>query len=280
MKPVLCIPSYSRPEGIALERCKELPMKKFVFIRREQEALYENWKSWYKLVLQDHGTDIGLVRKNIVNYCHKKGFEWAFVLDDDISKVETLGRKPDGNITANRIIAGVPGPRMEPEAFKAWFKVARKWDLAVSSPNHRAYDRFNHGMLQVNKSACIQCVLLNIPAVKSVGGYKSLHETGNEDYYVQYKLMSAGLLTGKVGCVEYDCPAVGSGEGGNNTDEYKDINQRYKVYVQTFLDNVCNDPELIKTKTTQTGQTSIQFVWKNWSGFVEKLELVGENLYV
>lgn len=280
MKPVLCIPSYSRPEGIALERCKELPMKKFVFIRREQEALYEKWKPWYKLMLQDHGTDIGLVRKNIVNYCHKKGFEWAFVLDDDISKVETLGRKPDGNITANRIIAGVPGPRMEPEAFKAWFKVARKWDLAVSSPNHRAYDRFNHGMLQVNKSACIQCVLLNIPAVKSVGGYKSLHETGNEDYYVQYKLMSAGLLTGKVGCVEYDCPAVGSGEGGNNTDEYKDINQRYKAYVQTFLDNVCNDPELIKTKTTQTGQTSIQFVWKNWSGFVEKLELVGEDLYV
>ena len=275
MKPVLCIPSYSRPEGIALERCKELPLKKFIFIRREQEALYEKWKQWYKLVLQDHGTDIGLVRKNIVNYCYKKGYDWAFMLDDDISKVETLGRKPDNSITANRIIAGVPGPRMELEAFKAWFKVAKEWDLALSSPNHRAYDRFNHGRLQVNKSACIQCVLLQIPIVKFVGGYKSLHETGNEDYFIQYKLMSAGFLTGKVGCVEYDCPAVGSGEGGNNTDEYKDINQRYNVYVQTFLDNVCNDPELIKTKTTRTGQKSIQFIWKNWSGFTTDVKLVG-----
>lgn len=280
MKPVLCIPSYSRPDGTAIERCKDLPLKKFIFIRREQEDLYDKWKPWYTLVLQDHGTDIGLVRKNIVNYCYKKGFDWAFMLDDDISKVETIGRKPDGSMTANRIIAGVPGPRMEPEAFKAWFKVAKRWDLALSSPNHRAYDRFNHGMLQVNKSACIQCVLLNIPSVKAVGGYKSLHETGNEDYYVQYKLMSAGLLTGKVGCIEYDCPAVGSGEGGNNTDEYKDLNKRYELYVQTFLDNVCNDPNLIKTKTTQTGQKSVQFVWKNWSGFVENLDLVGGNLYV
>lgn len=280
MKPVLCIPSYSRPEGIALERCKELPLKKFIFIRREQEALYEKWKPWYKLVLQDYGTDIGLVRKNIVNYCYKKGYDWAFMLDDDISKVETLGRKPDGSITSNRIIAGVSGPRMEVDAFKAWFKVAKKWDLALSSPNHRAYDRFNHGMLQVNKSACIQCVLIQIPIVKFVGGYKSLHDTGNEDYFIQYKLMSAGFLTGKVGCVEYDCPAVGSGEGGNNTDEYKDLNKRYELYVQTFLDNVCNNPELIKTKTTKTGQKSIQFVWKNWTGFETDVKLVGENLYV
>lgn len=274
MKPVLCIPSYSRPNGIAIERCKELPLKKFIFIRREQEDLYDRWRPWYTLVLQDHGTDIGLVRKNIVNYCYKKGYDWAFMLDDDISKVETLGRKPDGNITSNRIIAGKPGPRMEPEAFKAWFKVAKEWDLVLSSPNHRAYDRFNHGVLQVNKSACIQCVLLQIPAIKFVGGYKSLHETGNEDYFIQYKLMSAGFLTGKVGCVEYDCPAVGSGEGGNNTDEYKDLNKRYELYVQTFLDNVCNDPELIKTKTTKTGQKSVQFIWKNWNGFETDVKLV------
>lgn len=274
MKPVLCIPSYSRPDGIAILRCKDLPLKKFIFIRREQEELYDKWRPWYTLVLQDHGTDIGLVRKNIVNYCYKKGFTWAFMLDDDISKVETIGHKPDGSMTANRIIAGVQGPRMEPEAFKAWFKVARREYLVLSSPNHRAYDRFNHGVLQVNKSACIQCILIHVPTVKEIGNYKSLHETGNEDYYIQYQLMSAGLLTGKVGCVEYDCPAVGSGEGGNNTDEYKDLNKRYELYVQTFLDNVCNDPSLIKTKTTQTGQKSVQFVWKNWGGFTEELELV------
>lgn len=281
MKPVLCIPSYSRPDGIAIQRCKDLPLKKYLFIRREQEELYEKWKPWYTLVLQDHGTDIGLVRKNIVNFCHRKGFVWAFMLDDDIAKVETIGRKPDdmSSMTSNRIVAGVPGPRMEIQAFKAWFKVAKYWDLALSSPNHRAYDRFKHGTLQVNKSACIQCVLINIPAIRSVGGYKSLHETGNEDYYIQYKLMSAGLLTGKVGCVEYDCPSVGVGEGGNNVHEYADLNQRYELYVQTFLDNVCNDPQLVGVKTTSTGAKSIQFLWKNWSGFVQEINLVGDDIY-
>lgn len=282
MKPVLCIPSYSRPEGIAIQRCRDLPLKKYLFIRREQEALYAKWKPWYTLVLQDHGTDIGRVRKNIVNFCSKKGFVWAFMLDDDISHVETLGRKPNdpSYITTNRIIAGVPGPRMEIQAFKAWFKVAKYWDLALSSPNHRAYDRFKHGTLQVNKSACIQCVLINIPAICSVGNYKSLYETGNEDYYIQYKLMSVGLLTGKVGCVEYDCPAIGAGQGGNNTHEYSDLNQRYERYVQTFLDNVCNDPQLVGIKTTSTGTKSIQFLWKNWSGFVQDLSLVGDDIYV
>lgn len=281
MKPVLCIPSYSRPNGIAIQRCKDLPLKKYLFIRREQEQLYEQWKPWYTLVLQDHGTDIGLVRKNIVNFCHRKGFVWAFMLDDDIAKVETIGRKQYDmfSMTSNRIIAGVPGPRMEIQAFKAWFKVAKYWDLALSSPNHRAYDRFKHGTLQVNKSACIQCVLINIPAILSVGSYKSLHETGNEDYYIQYKLMSAGLLTGKVGCVEYDCPSVGVGEGGNNVHEYADLNQRYELYVQTFLDHVCNDPQLVGVKTTSTGAKSIQFLWKNWSGFVQEIDLVGNDLY-
>lgn len=280
MKPVLCIPSYSRPDGVALERCKDLPLKKFLFIRKSQLDMYRKWTPYYTLVLQTGGTDIGLVRNNIVRYCAKHNHEWAFVLDDDISKVETLGVKPDGEgITANRIIAGVPGPRMEIEAFKAWFKQALALDLSLSSPNHRAYDRFNHGSIQVNKSACIQCVLLHIPDVMAVGGYKSLHETGNEDYYLQYKLMSAGCLTGKVGCVEYDCPAVGAGEGGNNADEYKDINQRYDYYVQLFLDNVCNDPELIKTKTTKTGQKSVQFIWKNWNGFTVSVDLVGGDIY-
>lgn len=281
MKPVLCIPSYSRPDGVAIERCKDLPLKKFLFIRKSQLDLYRHWSRWYTLVLQTGGTDIGIVRNNIVQYCNRKGYEWAFILDDDISKVETLGRRVDGSITSNRIVAGVPGPRMEAAAFKAWFRVAKQEGLSLSSPNHRAYDRFNHGVLQVNKSPCIQCVLVDVASVCAVGGYKSIHETGNEDYYMQYKLMSSGLLTGKVGCVEYDCPTVGVGEGGN-TEEYAklgDMAASYEKYIAAFLANVCDDPELIRIKTNRSGQRSVQFIWKNWGGFTKDLELVGGNLY-
>ena len=272
MKPVLCIPSYSRPDGIAIERCKDLPMEKFLFIRKSQLDLYRHWAKWYTLVLQTGGTDIGIVRNNMVRYCSIHGYDWAFMLDDDISKVEELGPREDGTITSKRIAAGIPGPRMEASAFKKWYQAATKHELALSSPNHRAYDRFHHGELRVNKSACIQCVLVHVPDVMEVGGYKSLRLTGNEDYYLQYKLMSAGLKVGKVGIVEYDCPAVGSGKGGNNTEEYTDISQKYNTYVETFLENVCNDPEIITTKITKTGQKSIQFVWRNWGGYSIPLE--------
>lgn len=248
-------------------------MEKFLFIRKSQLKMYRHWSKWYTLVLQTGGTDIGIVRNNIVRYCFEKGYDWAFILDDDICKVEELGVRDDGVITSKRIAAGVPGPRMEISAFKKWYKAATKYGLSLSSPNHRAYDRFHHGELRINKSAVIQCVLVHVPDIIDVGGYKSLRLTGNEDYYVQYKLMSAGFKVGKVGVVEYDCPAVGSGKGGNNTEEYADINQKYNTYVETFLENVCNDPELITTKTTKTGQKSIQFVWKNWGGTSTPLEL-------
>lgn len=138
--------------------------------------------------------------------------------------------------------------------------------ISLSSPNHRAYDRFFHGKVRINRSACIQCVLIHVPDIVFVGNYKSLRETGNEDYFIQYKLMSSGFLTGKIGSIEYDCPSVGVGSGGNNAEEYSDINERYELYTQTFLQNVCNDSRLIKTKTTKSGQKSISFVWKNWPG--------------
>lgn len=273
MKPVLCIPSYSRPDGAALERCKDLPLKKFLFIRKGQLDLYRHWSQWYTLVLQTGGTDIGIVRNNIVRYCSAHGYDWAFILDDDISKVEALAVREDGVITSSRIAAGVPGPRMEATAFKQWYRLAVKHDLSLSSPNHRAFDRFHHGELLINKSACIQCILLHIPDAVAVGGYKSIHDTGNEDYYMQYQLMSSGKLCGKVGSIEYDCPAVGSGKGGNNADEYTDLTAKYNEYVETFLKNVCNHPNWITTKITKTGQKSVQFVWKNWGGYSISLNI-------
>ena len=272
-KPILCIPSYSRPNGVAIERCKNLPLDKYLFIRAEQKGLYAKWSNNYTIVTQTTGTDIGKVRRNIMRWAHLNKFSWVFMLDDDISKVECLGHREDGTITSKRIIANIPGPRMELEAFKTWFKCAKRNSLALSSPNHRAYDRFHHGKLYINKSACIQCVLVYVPSVIELGNYKSLHITGNEDYYIQYQLMKSGYLTGKVGNIEYDCPSIGQGIGGNNTEEYTNISERSNTYVKTFLDNVCNDPKYITTKTTKTGQKSIQFVWKSWGATSKKLNI-------
>jgi len=262
MKPVLCIPSYSRPDGIAIERCKELPLKKFIFIRREQESLYDKWRPWYTLVLQDHGTDIGLVRKNIVNYCYKKGYEWAFMLDDDICKVEMLDWDRNKQCwNSKRIIEGsVVGPRFEIAALKRWFKWATRYDLALSCPIYR-FNRGSKGTeIHINRHPVIQCVLIHVPNFIEVGNYKSIHVTGNEDYYIQFKLMRSGYKTGTIGLVEYDCPAVGNCDDGTN--DTKD--EKYRRYIQAFFTNVCGDPKYVTTKTTKTGFSSLNFVWKNF----------------
>lgn len=279
MKPILCIPSYSRPDGVAIERCKHLPFRKFLFIRKEQKELYSKWKDYYTLVTQTTGTDIGKVRRNIITWSNKQGYDWVFMLDDDISKVEILGKKPDGVITSQRIIDGIPGPRMEIEAFREWFKQAVQNKLVLSSPNHRAFDRFHHGQLLVNKAACIQCILIHVPSAVAVGNYKSLRDTGNEDYYMQYLLMKTGKKAGKIGTIEYDCPIVGVGSGGNSEEYQKQGNMSatYEEYIATFLKNVCNDPNLITIRRNRSGQRSIQFVWKNWGGYSVPMILKGER---
>ena len=275
MKPVICIPSYKRPQGTAIYRLRDIPLSKYLFVRLEEESIYKEVaaENGFRLVKLNNVHDIGETRAAIMRFCYSKHFEWVFMFDDDIQKVECLAQK-DGKITSARILyEPEEKPRFELKALKLWYDTARRYKLSLSSPNHRAYDRFKHGTVQINKSAIIQCVLIHTPDLWSVGNYKSLNKVGNEDYYVQYLLMNNGYKTGKIGSIEYDCPCIGAGSGGNNAEEYKDIKNRYEFYVNNFLNNVCNDPQLVTTKTTKTGQKSIQFIWKNWGGSEHKEDL-------
>jgi FkbM family methyltransferase len=154
---------------------------------------------------------------------------------------------------------------------KLWFKLAKQHNLVLSSPLYRPQVRKGGGYhIFINKRACIQCILLNIPKIIEVGNYKSTKLVGAEDYELQYRLMQK-YKVGVIGCMEYTCPAVGQGVGGNNSVENNNLVKRYSAYVNTFLENVDYDPDLIKTKTTKTGLPSITFKWKNWKGYMVNL---------
>lgn len=272
MKPILCIPTYNRPNGIAIERCKNLPMDKYLFIRKEQYNIYKSWEQQgYNLItIPKDIQELGRTRRYIVYWCSKKSIDWAFMFDDDIRKVELLGQKEDGTYNSKRIIDGqVSIPRFEHRALKLWYNLARKYELSLSSPNHRAYDRFNHGPnIRVNKSAVIQCFLMHIPDIVSVGNFRDTRVYGAEDYDMMYRLMSNGYKTGKIGLVEFDAASIGNISDGTNDEFYK----KYQRFVSCFKEKVCNDPELIGVKTTSTGVPSIQFKWKNWGGYDITLE--------
>jgi len=265
MKPVLVIPSYCRPDGKAIHRCKDLPLTKYLAVREEQVKLYSKWKNHYKLIKLTDVHDLGETRAAILVWAKEHGIEWLFMFDDDILKVEKLGKRPDGTYTAKRIIEGSKtAPSFEMEALKLWYKTAVKYNLSASCPNHRAYDRFHHGELTINHSAVMQCFLLHVPDIIAVGNYGSVHKFGVEDYHVQYKLMKNGYLTGKVGSIGYDVPSVGKGEGGCNASENPDIIAHYEAYIKAFQDNVDNS-SLMGVKRTKTGIPSLQFNWKEWA---------------
>lgn len=277
MKPVLVIPTYSRPDGLAIERCKNLPFIRCLAIRKEQLSLYDKWSDYYQFILLKNVEDIGETRAKIVKWANYQGYDWMFMFDDDIRKVETLVKTKDGNYNSKRILEGAQTlPRFEIKALRNWFETAKEYNLSMSSPNHRAYDRSYHGTLRINNTAVIQCLLLHIPDIVSVGNFLSLRKYGNEDYLLQYKLMKAGYLCGKVGTVEYDVNDVGSGEGGCNAVENPDIVKRYESYIKAFQQNIDNT-SLMKTKLTKQGIPSLQFNWKEWGNIVEQQTInIGE----
>ena len=91
MKPCIAIPSYNRPNAMALHRVKDVGLKVFVFVRREQLDMYSQWSKDYALVPIDGVSELGMTRRVAVEYLFNLGYKWVFMLDDDISKVEMLG---------------------------------------------------------------------------------------------------------------------------------------------------------------------------------------------
>lgn len=272
MKPIITIPSYNRPEAKIFSKLKHLSLDKYVFVRKNQYRMYKHLieDGFNVITIPSSVEELGKTRRYIIHWCNKQSHKWTFMFDDDISKVEMLGQKEDGTWNSQRIIDGSKNPpRFENKALKLWFDLARKYDLSSSSPNHRAYDRFHHGpVVRVNKSAVIQCFLLNVNDVLSVGNFRDTRIYGVEDYDLQYRLMHNGYKTGKIGLVEFDAPSIGNISDGTG-DEFK---QKYERFVSCFKNRVCDDPNLIGVKTTSTGVPSIKFLWKNWGGYEIELE--------
>lgn len=69
MKPIICIPSYKRPSGIAIKRLKDIPLKKFLFVRSEELDIYREiaHENNFTLVKLKNVNDLGDTRQKFVN---------------------------------------------------------------------------------------------------------------------------------------------------------------------------------------------------------------------
>ena len=241
-------------------------------IRREQEELYSRWKGKCAFLLLDNVHDIAETRAEIVRLTSPY-LAQAFMFDDDINELDylipSLTRNGIESMRTSKLNTGHT-PRYI-DVLKMWLCLIEQCDprLTLSTLAYRPdswHLKNKDAEMRYNNGACIQCVHLNLRNLYCAGiSYKPHSVVGNEDYALQFDVMTSGLLTTVFTDLMYDCPAVNSHPGGcENANGYTDAEERYRWYVSCAKSYYGNHPGIKYTTTKRTGIESVKFNWRYW----------------
>lgn len=268
----ICVPSYNRPNAPVLRYVDIIPIT--LFIRREQEELYKDYKDKCNIVLLDNVTEIGTTRKAIVDWAISKGYSDIFMMDDDISCTDYLlpsvsSTSSNEFMRLNKTIQGKPYS-IDFQFFKMWVWLIGRCSskLTISAPGAKSdwwNIRYKNSKTLYNSGSTIQLIHLNIDNLVKAGiNYVDTNIGGTEDYTLQYQVMAAGLYTCIFKDLVYCVPGVGSGSGGNTNNE--ELIQKYQRFIKLFQDNILQDQDKNKvtTKVSKGGIPSIKFNWNRW----------------
>lgn len=282
----ICVPSYKRPDATilqALGREPDLPI--VLFIRAEEKSLYHKWKNKCRVVLLSNVHNIGQTRAKIIEWAWKNKIPHIFMLDDDIDELDYLYPHETRNGTmcmrAARQNMERPWKGINKIAFKMWMCWVEKSDNpALSTISYRPdswHMKNENADPAYNSAACIQCVCVDTRQMyKNKINYRDTEECGNEDYALQFDIMSAGLKTAIFRDLMYGCPAVGSVAGGcENASGIANVPERYEKYIKLFKENVLGgkDHNGVGVKQTRSsGISSVKFNWNYWREFLSREE--------
>lgn len=271
--PPILVPSYNRPDAKLLQRLlvePELPI--ILCIRREQEQLYSRWKGKCAFLLLDNVHDIAETRAEIVRLVSPY-LKQAFMFDDDINELDylipSLTRNGVESMRTSKLNTGYVARYID--ILKMWLCLIKEADsdLTLSSLLYRPdswHLKNKDAPMEYNNGACIQCIWLNLENLSNANiQYKPHSMVGNEDYALQFDIMSAGLLTTIFKDLMYGCPAVNSHPGGcENANGYSDAHERYRWYVSCAKNYYREHPGIRYVTTKRTGIESVKFNWKYW----------------
>ena len=261
MIPVF-VPSYGRPQAKFLLRAVTQQFPLYVFVRKEEREAY-SWikdRSDTKLVLLSNVSNIGETRRAMFNYAVHKGFDKIIMIDNDVTRLDLSMVDPvTGKVKASGNVTG----RIE-----SWKKVIKRWeqlwtDEAMFGAAYRpfAWSMKENEILKTKRGQLQQAVGINVKRIHDAGlNYQSNTIVGNEDLYLQLECYIKGLDCVRTNAIQYDCSAMGTGEGGCNASEAGSIQAKQERRVAAFL-STCDRPELVKVAQTRSGVKSIKFVW-------------------
>lgn len=261
MIPVF-VPSYKRYRATFLVRSMNYRFPLYLFVRDEDVEGYR----WIKgrpnthLIRLKQVTNIGETRAAMVRYAQRHNIDRIFMLDDDITRLDlTLW-------DATKEIARASGTMK---------KVAENLDLVLSTWENlwedeallgASYRPYSWSLAEreiqgKTRAQLQQCIGVNIELLVQTGiNYRSSAEVGNEDLFLQLECYQHGLKALKTNQIQYDCPAMGSGVGGCNSDNVS-IVEKQKQRVELFMRACKNNPRVV-VRTTKSGVPSIKFNWK------------------
>lgn len=275
----ICIPSYNRGDALifkALDTYPELPFIIFIRNTPDQKKLYKKYRDRCKIVLLDDVENIGQTRAAIVSWCFEHKISNIFMMDDDIDELDFLYPHETRNgkvcMRAARQNMGRTYKGVNPFVLRMWMRMLEdsRDDLTISTLAYRPdswHMKNKDADVVYNQGACIQCIHLNIKNMyKKHINYRDTEECGNEDYALQFDVMSAGLTTCVFHDLMYGCPAVGSLEGGNeDACNHTPLDERYKRFIKLFIKNVSKgEHDGLKIKQSKSGIPSIKFNWDYW----------------
>ena len=269
MIPVF-VPSYGRPQAKFLLRAVTQQFPLYVFVRKEEREAY-SWikdRSDTKLVLLSNVSNLGETRRAMFNYAVHKGFDKIIMIDDDVTRLDLSMVDPiTGKVKASGNVIGHT---------ENWGKVIKRWeqlwtDEAMFGAAYRpfAWSMTENEILKTKRGQLQQAVGINVKRIHDAGlNYQSNTIVGNEDLYLQLECYINGLDCVRTNAIQYDCSAMGTGEGGCNASEAGSIQDKQERRVKAFLD-ACDRPELVKVAQTRSGVKSIKFIWSEINKIME-----------
>lgn len=277
----LCVPSYGRPKARLLQELKKDPsIPVILFVRDYERDAYAEYKGLFRIVGLKNVHNLGETRRAMVNYCSSRGIDSIFMFDDDIYKFDYLipGKTKSGDKKLQMPETTEDECPIDKTALKLWAHYTTLCNnLALSSITYRTLSwmwgntkvpwRYNSGYIA-------QAFHVNVRLLKEHGlNFVSSDVCFNEDKYIQFVAMQAGLNTMSFKEFSYSVKTAGNGEQGGCSEMYgldkdnskEQLFRAYKEGTKRYMQNVCggSHPGVIRKKNG-IGMYEIKFDWKYW----------------
>lgn len=277
LKFPICVPTYNRPHfGIMniIEKEPDLPI--VLFIRKEQEDMYDYLQGKCKIVKLKGMENVGQTRDAICIWAQSKGIDDIFMFDDRVTEVNFLA--PRKSRTGN--LSLVKASKTMKEGLQIWEYLVSKYQPCVSGAAHKGYSwspsYINAKPARYSKE-CQIAIHISVKQLVDNGiRYRDCKECGSEDATLSFDVMCKKLEYIVFTDLEYNnIPSSNNNGGGIQAAEGREQEtriERFDRFNELLKKNVFKGHPGMSFRKAEGGVTYAKFNWKYWKEFYAQIQ--------